>query len=183
MFCLCCYPSLHLSRMKRRWRCHSPKQCYTAYPQRFARLPPAFIQTCQLVNGASPYRPRCSAAVPSVLRSPRLREGVIHQRMRIQVLLFLLLQSDPDLSPVLSVNRFPIPEQGTTRSRLKGMLKTSQRPRENSIGLHSQYVARLPKHPESCAEYLAISGSANREQPSTWFEYKKRGSPLVEREF
>ena len=48
----------------------------------------------------------------------------------------------------------PISKHSTPRSRRTGMLKTSQRPRENSIGLHSLNVAGVPKNPERCAEWF-----------------------------
>ncbi|CAI5702020.1 unnamed protein product [Peronospora effusa] len=44
--------------------------------------------------------------------------------------------------------------EDTIRRRRRAMSKASQRPSENSIGLHSQNVAGFPKHPERCAEWF-----------------------------
>ena len=50
----------------------------------------------------------------------------------------------------------PNPKHSTPRRRRTGMLKTSQRTRENSIGLHSQIVAGFPKHPERWGEWFDL---------------------------
>ena len=52
------------------------------------------------------------------------------------------------------LHSIPIPKQGTTQRRLTGMLKTSQKQRENSIGLHSQNVAGFTKYLGRCAEWF-----------------------------
>ena len=68
--------------------------------------------------------------------------------------------ADPSTSFSFPVERpterhsIPISKHGTPRRLRTGMFKTSQRPRESSIGLHSQNLAGFPKHPERCAEWF-----------------------------
>ncbi|CAI5717474.1 unnamed protein product [Peronospora effusa] len=46
-------------------------------------------------------------------------------------------------------------KEDTIRRLRRAMSKASQRPSENSIGLHSQNVAGFPKHPERCEEWFS----------------------------
>ena len=64
----------------------------------------------------------------------------------------------------------PITKHGTPRRCRTGMLKTSQRPRKNSIGLHSQNVQDSQSNRNVVLNGLAISGSAKLEEPSTWLD-------------
>ncbi|CAI5703594.1 unnamed protein product [Peronospora effusa] len=62
--------------------------------------------------------------------------------------------STEDLSAAQGADLSGGAKKDTIRRRRRAMLKASQRPRENSIVLHSQNVAGFPKHPERCAEWF-----------------------------
>ena len=140
--------------MRRRRSSHSPKQCYITFLQRCARLPPAFYANLPTGNWSftlSPTMVNCwtiSTEGTSAAQGSDSSGGV-----------------DPSPSFASPVERpwslasaelpsVPIPKNGKPRSRRTGMLKIFQRPRKNSIGLHSQNVAWFPKHPEHCAEWF-----------------------------
>ena len=81
---------------------------------------------------------------------------------------------------VASAERHFIPTKKHGARGRTGMLKTSQRPRKDSIGLHSQDIAKFLKHSVAVQNGLVVAGNANREESSTWF--RKIESPLFKRE-
>ena len=95
---------------------------------------------------------------------PRLRKGVIRQGARIQVLLFLLLQSGPGLSPVLIV----IPFLFKSTEHPGVVVQACLRPLKGHAKTALVCIKQMSWDPQSIRNVvqngLAISGSANREE-------------------
>ena len=179
MSCVCFYPSLHLSRIRRRRSSHSTKQCYINSLQRCARLPPAFYANLSTGNWSftlSTTMFNCwtiSTEGTSSAQGSDSSGGADPRPFPVELSRSIASAELPSV---------PIPMHGTPGDTVEAC----SRPLKGHTKITLVCICKMSRDFQRIRNVvqngLAILGSANRENPSTWFYLKKRGSPLLERQ-